>query len=108
MADFPKDIPALQAALLAFSLPAVPGGDEPDPWAAERGRLAEAQASGSVVPATVTILDALSPRLADLDPAGLQVLAGAAYLVSANGWFGRGQAAADALLAATAALNASA
>ena len=106
MADFPKDIPAFQAALLAFSLPAGPGGDEPDPWATERGRLAEAQTARSVVPAAVTMLDALSPRLADLDQAGLKVLAGAAYLVSANGWFGRGQAAADALLAATAALDA--
>lgn len=106
MATFAKDIPAFQAALLAFTLPAAPGGDDPDPWANERERLAEAQASTSVVPALVVMLDALAPRLSDLDQAGLELLAGAAYLVSANGFFGRGQVAADALLAANAALDA--
>jgi hypothetical protein len=105
MTDFPRDIPAFQAALLAYALPTAPEEGD-DPWAQQRTLIATAQTASNVAPAAVSVLDAFKDRVADLDASSLTLLAGAANLISSYAWFGRGPDAVAALLAAVVRLDA--
>jgi hypothetical protein len=73
---YPTDIPSFRAALLVY---------EPAPDHAER--IYAAQASASIVLASVATFDALKSA-PELSQAGLSLLLGAAHLIAAGGWHG--------------------
>jgi len=85
----PTDIPTFQAALGALTNPDLPSLEDEEASVALQAKIADAQATTSVVPQCGLVLDALKDHAATLGLNGSRVLAGAAHLVLTNGWLGR-------------------
>jgi hypothetical protein len=93
MANYPKNIPDVRTALLAFSLQSRPEEVEPEVWDQVAAKVDAAQAQASPVVQFVGVLDALKDHVGLLDAAGASLLAGSAHLIAANAWHGKGEEA---------------
>ena len=85
----PRDVPGVLAALRAATM-----DDE-----AARAALDDALSRGSPVEQIVGAFDALKGLAAVLEGEALTALAGAAWMIAAQAWWGRAAEASDVLLA---------
>lgn len=92
--SYPKDMIPAASAAQSYVLPARPEAVPVEAWETVAARLAAAQAHPSPVVRIVETFDVLKARLADLDAAGVAVVAACAEQIVLNQFHGK---AAEAL-----------